>query len=230
MLRAFRRKHAGERGASAVEFAIVVPVLLLILLGILEFAFLLRDYLSVSSSVRVGTRVASAGAGAGPAACPIPLPVGLTCATTDTPQLAKSAADAIQRAGTAMPQDLIDEIWVYRANQWGYPANTYWTSTSPFNLNTGAQNDDQLISNGCTTACVRYRWNEAANRFDFAGGSWDSSRIQACIRNVDAVGVYMRATHPFFTRFFGAQTTMRDRSVMSFEPLPVNQCAPGDHV
>ncbi|MCX6434178.1 MAG: pilus assembly protein [Actinobacteria bacterium] len=225
-----RRGRRGDRGASAVEFAILVPVLLLILLGILEFAFVLRDYLSVSSAVRVGTRVAASGAGSKAATCPNPLPTGMTaCAGTDTPQLAQSAADAIQRAGTAMAQDAIDEIWVYRANTSGYPANSYYTSVANPNNTTGATTQAAMLAAGCNTACVKYAWNDAQNKFEYRGGVWDYTKINACIKDPDAVGIYMKATHPFFTKFIRSTISMTDRSVMSFEPLPAGQCAPGAH-
>jgi hypothetical protein len=228
--RRLRRAGRGDRGASAVEFAIVVPVLLLILLGILEFAFVFRDYLSVSSAVRVGTRTASSGAGAREAVCPYPLPVGMTaCTGSDTPQLAQSAADAIQRAGTTMNQDIIDEIWVYRANTSGFPANSVYVSSANPNNTTGATTQDAALAQGCNTACVKYRWNDALNKFQYTSGTWDYKTINGCIADADAVGVYMKATHPFFTKFIRDSLTMSDRSVMTFEPLPAGQCAPGAH-
>lgn len=232
--RAWRR---GDDGAAAVEFAIVVPVLLLLLLGILEFAFVMRDALSVSSSVKVGARTASTAAGAGPAVCPNPLPPGVTsCAGTDTPQLAVSAANAIQRAGTAMPQDSIDEIWIYRSNNAGYPAGSYYQSAAVPNLTTGGTTDAVFDSPtlNCVTACVRYRWNQAKNLFEWVGGSWDSTRINGCIADTsgnppDSVGVYMKATHTFITGFFTPTLPLKDRNVMAFEPLPSGSCKPGQH-
>jgi hypothetical protein len=228
--RAGRHRVGSDRGVAAVEFAIIVPLLLLLILGILEFAFLMRDYLGVSSSVRVGTRIAATGAGAGPAVCPVPLPEGVTsCAGTDTPQLAVSAANAIQRAGTAMPQDLVDEIWIYRSNASGFPANAYFSS-DPTATAGGTTNAVFNNPANCTTACVRYRWNPTKNVFEWRGGSWDSSRINGCIQNADSVGVYMKATHPFITGFFVPSLTIQDRSVMTFEPLPSGKCAPGAHI
>jgi hypothetical protein len=232
MLR-LRRVGRGDRGASAVEFAIVVPVLLLILLGIIEFAFVLRDANSVSSSVGVAARIASTAAAAGPAECPSPLPPGVsTCGPADTPQLAQVAADAIQRAGTAMNQDNIDEIWVYRANSAGYAANAYYVDSAHPNVTAGTNGATSLsgmLSQGCNVACVKYRWIDSQNRFRYVGGTWDSTKTNACIRDValnppDAVGVYMRATHPFFTGFFQRSLTLDDRAVMQFEPLPTQEC------
>ena len=85
-----------------MEFAIVVPVLFLLVIGMLEFAFVMRDYLAVSSSTRVGARIAATGANAGQGTCP-GLPI--ICVPGNVPALAQDAADAIQQAGTAMPQD-----------------------------------------------------------------------------------------------------------------------------
>jgi Flp pilus assembly protein TadG len=65
-----RRRGRGDGGATAVEFAIVVPVLFLLVIGMLEFAFVMRDYLAVSSSTRVGARIAATGANAGQGTCP----------------------------------------------------------------------------------------------------------------------------------------------------------------
>lgn len=46
-----------ERGAQAVEFALVVPLLLLLLVGIIEFGRILNVHISVSGAAREGARV-----------------------------------------------------------------------------------------------------------------------------------------------------------------------------
>ncbi len=180
----------------------------------LEFAFVMRDYLSVASSVRVGARIAATGAGSGPGVCP-GLPV--ICSPGNTPALAQNAADAVQQAGTAMPQDLIQYIWVYKANSSGFPG----TATT-----LGAAD-----AAGCATIgnCVVYRWSKPLDRFIYDGGTWVSSTINACLPTPDAVGVLMRANHPYLSKLFGSTLTLTDRAVMRFEPLPANQCAAGAH-
>jgi Flp pilus assembly protein TadG len=45
-----------DRGAAAVEFALVVPVLLMILFGIIDFGLLFNNSLSVKQGVREGAR------------------------------------------------------------------------------------------------------------------------------------------------------------------------------
>ena len=52
------RRHSRTRGQALVEFAVVLPVFLLILSGILDFGFLLYSRMTVISSAREGARVA----------------------------------------------------------------------------------------------------------------------------------------------------------------------------
>ena len=61
------RRRSDQQGAAAVEFALLAPVLFLMLLGIIEIAFLMKDYVAVTSLVRTGGRTASANVQAGPA-------------------------------------------------------------------------------------------------------------------------------------------------------------------
>ncbi len=52
------RRRSRTRGQALVEFAVVLPVFLLILSGILDFGFLLYSRMTVISSAREGARVA----------------------------------------------------------------------------------------------------------------------------------------------------------------------------
>ena len=47
-----------SRGAALLEFALVAPLLLLLLFGVVEFGFVFNDYQSVRQGVRDATRVA----------------------------------------------------------------------------------------------------------------------------------------------------------------------------
>lgn len=51
----------GERGAAAVEFALVVPVLLLLLMGIIEFSKAFHTQSTLSAAAREGARVMALG-------------------------------------------------------------------------------------------------------------------------------------------------------------------------
>ncbi len=50
-------RDRSDRGAAAVEFALIVPVLLLLLLGIVEFGRAYHAQLSVSAAAREAVRV-----------------------------------------------------------------------------------------------------------------------------------------------------------------------------
>lgn len=45
-----------ENGASAVEFAILLPVLLLIIMGIIQFGLIFHNYLTMTHAAREGIR------------------------------------------------------------------------------------------------------------------------------------------------------------------------------
>jgi TadE-like protein len=203
-----RTRARSERGAVVVEAALVTPLLMVLLLGIIEMSLLMRDVVAVSSSVRVGARMASTAAGAGPGTCKTG---DTTCTPQKAPKVAQLAADAIQRGGSAMPKDSIDWILVYQANAQGYP------------LPDGNKN---LV---CSTFCVKYVWDTDLDKFRYLSGQWDSKTINACINDpgLMAVGVAMHAHHPWVTGFFGNGVEVEERTVMQFEPLANDTCKPG---
>jgi hypothetical protein len=131
------------------------------------------------------------------------------------------AADAIQRAGSAMPSDFINYILVYEANADGMP---------------GSLSDDDDMPADCSgiTNCVRFVWRDSADAFRYGGGAWNSRLISACFPGsgshpLHRVGVYMNATHPMMVGLFGSTLTLQDRAVLDFEPLPTQSCAANQH-
>ena len=52
---------SSQRGQSLVEFALVLPMLLLLVLGILEFGWIMKAEIAVSAAAREGARYAAAG-------------------------------------------------------------------------------------------------------------------------------------------------------------------------
>jgi hypothetical protein len=203
----------------AVEAALVTPLLLVLVFGIIEFSFLLRDHVAVTSAVRTGARMASTAAGAGPGTC-TNLPDAPTCTPASSPALAQLAADAIQKAGSAMPKDSIRYILVYKANSKGYP---------------GAESNTTVPTSCSGIAnCVRYTWRDSQDKFRYAEGSWTSTTVSACFpgtatKPLDSVGVAMVADHEFLTGLFGGTIAVSDRAALNFEPLPTATCGSGQH-
>jgi Flp pilus assembly protein TadG len=58
-----RRGYRREGGQSMVEFSLVLPVVLLLLLAILKFGLLFNHYLTVTDAARVGARQLALGRG-----------------------------------------------------------------------------------------------------------------------------------------------------------------------
>jgi len=91
------RGGGDDRGAVAVEAALVTPLILLLIFGMIEFTMVLRDQVAVSSSVRAGARTASAE------------PRILT--------MGDDAAAAVSRAVSSLSDDGLSEgeLWIYKA-------------------------------------------------------------------------------------------------------------------
>jgi Flp pilus assembly protein TadG len=54
-----RTNILNERGQTMVEFALVVPILCVVLFGILQFGALYNDYVTLTDATRVGARKAA---------------------------------------------------------------------------------------------------------------------------------------------------------------------------
>ena len=85
-----------DRGAAAVEAAIVTPLVMLLIFGIVELGFFFKDYLGASSAIRAGVRLASA--------------------NPRYYDYAQATADNVQRSGSAIDYATVQQLWVYKAN------------------------------------------------------------------------------------------------------------------
>lgn len=56
--RLYRRLKKSQHGAALLEFAIVLPVLLLLVMGILEFGWAFNGWITLTGAAREGARVA----------------------------------------------------------------------------------------------------------------------------------------------------------------------------
>ncbi len=51
--------HRSEKGQTTTEFALVLPVLALLLFGVIQFGLTFKNYLSLTDAVRAGARKAA---------------------------------------------------------------------------------------------------------------------------------------------------------------------------
>jgi len=102
------RRLSDERGAALVETAILIPVIILVTFGLIEFSSAYQSSSVATAAARSGARVASAEA---------LLPTYATDA-------AAAAATALHSISATEPI----EMWVYRANASGYPESGSFSS------------------------------------------------------------------------------------------------------
>jgi len=102
-MKRFHSRTRSETGASMIEAAFVLPILLVIALGVAEFGFAFIDWLSVSNAARTGARIGSAAG---------------TTATADTIVLG-----AVEEALADMDSSTVEAVWIYKANDNGDPAD-----------------------------------------------------------------------------------------------------------
>lgn len=60
-MKLFKSNNCREKGAVAVEFALILPVLVLLLFGIIEFGRAYNAYVTVTHAAREGARLAAVG-------------------------------------------------------------------------------------------------------------------------------------------------------------------------
>ena len=99
-----------DRGAVAVEAALVTPVLLLIVVAIVEFGLVYKDQIAATSAVRSGARMASA--------------------EPRIASFAQDAADAVAKEGSALDLTKVTDLWIYKADSTGHPVGAGGTFNS----------------------------------------------------------------------------------------------------
>jgi len=193
-VRRARRIHDqdGERGAALVETAILIPIIVLITFGLIEFSSAYQSSAVAASTVRSAARTASAEA--------------------KLPSYAVHAALAAATALETVPASEPIELWIYRANDKGYP---------------GANGATNFAT--CATKCIRYPWVQSTRSFDVTnpgGSGWIASEQLACNaqNGWDSVGVYVKLRHTFLTKMFGTTIDLTDHAVFRLEPAPTGLC------
>lgn len=199
-----RRRCRGDSGAVMAEAALVTPVFIFLVFGILEFGGSFRDYLTLNNGTQTGARRASIAANANDADWQI-----LT---------------TINREMAAMPQSQIQRIVVFHANG---P-----TSAVPSACLSGSSGSPGSGTPLWTNACNVYvtpTWNTWVAT-DFGCGTvipspdrfWcPASRKYAATGTngpPDYVGIYIQIKHKFITGLFGPDQTMNKSSIIQIEP------------
>lgn len=203
-----RRRRDGERGQGMVEFAMLVPVFMLLLLGMLEFGFLFDHTLTLQYASREGARVGSALAnGGGPLGCDFVGGESPNAADVD-PLVIAAVTRVLLSPGSRVAVDEVPTIRIYSAdsagNQVGSLVNV-WTYSPGGGPQVDGRNLDYVQTSVGWAACSRRNGSP-----------------------VDSIGVGLTYTYRFTTalggilQFFGgsgwSSLDVSDRTVMALNP------------
>lgn len=182
-----------------VEAALILPVIVLLILGIMEFGLLFTSYSTTTAASRSGARLAAtAYSQAGNSS---------TAQDTAAEQIALATAADLEVLNNAEPIGMA----IYRVN-------TSSTDGSPVGGFPGPN-----MTGGCTSDCIKFTWDAATQTFDRASGSWTDA--DACGTAVDSIGVYVQSEHTYISGILGSTRDVDGHTVMRLEPLPADQCS-----
>lgn len=203
-----RRRHDGERGQGMVEFAMLVPAFMLLLLGMLEFGFLFDHTLTLQYASREGARVGSALAnGGGALGCNFAAGESPNAADVD-PLVIAAVTRVLMSPGSRVAVDQVPTIRIYSANSTGGQVGSLvnvWTYAPGGGPDVDGRRLDYRETSVGWAACSRRNGSP-----------------------VDSIGVSLTYTYDFTTplgnilRFFGgsgwSSITVSDRTVMALNP------------
>ena len=214
-----RARLRGDDGSVLAEAALMTPLFILLLFGVLEFGGAFRDYLTLANGSLAGTRQAAIQGNAADADWNI--------------------IQAVKKSMNAMPLWEINKVVVYRLSPIGANpgAGQCLTTVCP----TAPVPASCLSSiNGVAGVCNVYGPTELADNSATVPATWNTCPVTPSqtypasffcptTRNVlapsannvngpDYVGVYVEITHKWITGLFGSSIKMSDTSVTRLEP------------
>jgi Flp pilus assembly protein TadG len=190
-----RRRLRREDGVALVEFALVGPVLLLLVMGLLEFGLAWRDSLTISTTARAGARIGSQ----------------LGNDRLSDYEILKG----MQAAVADIPNASIQQLVVYKSAtaDGSVPAacTASGSQAGVCNVYTPADfarpSSDFAGANSCSTGSPDIAWCPTTRETRQSVGT-------------DYLGVYVRVRRTFITGLFPGGITINDNTVMRVEPRP----------
>lgn len=197
------RWRRGMRGAALVEAALLVPILVLLTFGAIEYGLIYRDELRLTTAAREGARIGVADKDS----------VGFSVNNDDDYQILQAVESALGPLASKVVY-----VSIYNAGtnaNGGPPAGcTGSGAASQYNAN-GAQCDVWAYSDFSLTAAQV----EASSKY-----VWLASYRQLSLNTTDGIkptylGVSIKTTHNYVTGLFGSSRTISEGSVFRFEPV-----------
>lgn len=195
-----------EQGAALVEFALVLPVLVTLVLGVAEYGFAWRDSSTVATAARAGARTGASLAFNGQADYSILTSVSAALADVGAAQIqriviykASSSDGAVPSTCTTTPADGISGVCnVYRPADLSLTSSSFTSSTTP-----------------AGTACNNAAVTSKRDRY------WcpTSRKSPSMTGGPDYVGVWIAVRYDAITNIIpNGSVTLKDDAVMRIEP------------
>jgi len=206
-----RRGHSGQ---ALYEFAMLVPVFLLIVLAMLEFGFMFLHHLTLEYATREGARAGAALANGSQSDQACVSGGGSVGAGSVDKLIVAAVQRVVESPGSQIDLGQISEIRIYKADANGDQIGSYANVWGPYSSGAGP-----------SLPCVA-----SAPNLDFLAPAsapyGAASRLNGAAP--DSIGVAITYTYQFRTplggilRFLGgsgwSSITMTDRTVMALEP------------
>ncbi|MDJ0790260.1 MAG: TadE/TadG family type IV pilus assembly protein [Acidimicrobiia bacterium] len=203
------RRKEREQGAALVEMAMVLPLLVLLVFGIVEFGLAFNKRLTVGNASQSAARVGSA------------------IANNEYADI--SLLESLEQGLIALPnagQDVVKTVHVYEANSAGNPVGGCPSTTC--NVYTYSYNPS-----GCNwTPCPD---PDPPVNFDVSTLSWSPEDRSATVGSLDVLGVRVFFSHTWITGGFplgdvtcsgGTTDCWQDTAIMRLEPQQLGVSGP----
>ncbi len=197
-----RSRLRRDNGAVLLEAALVTPLLLVLLMGIIEYGLYFKNVSSASAAAASGARAA----------------VTQSRSNTYSSNAELSVAAALNAISNTTPLEIV----VYRADPaTGRPCTSAYGSACSSAMANGTSFD-------LCTEC--YIWDFTDGSWSIRGGAtspspaWDATNQMACgtVAKNDYLGVYVYLRHNMISGMFGSSQPIKEKTVMRLEPVPVS--------
>jgi len=168
-MKLLERRRLGERGAALVEFAMVLPLLLLLLLGVVEYGIAFNQRLTIGNVSQTAARVGTA--------------VG------NKPEADMSILGAVAQGVFSLPGNgtqIIKQVQIYKADAFGEP--TSQNNVYNYNL-VGTPTDGNCDWQPCPDP----------NTYDVNSLPWPPGSRSVDIGSLDVMGVRIIFAHEWIT-------------------------------
>jgi len=202
-----------SRGQALVEFALILPVMMLILDGLLEFGFVFEHNLTLEYATREGARVGASLVNGS-------VPIGCTTSQPNWQNVDPLIIAAVERVldspGSEIVVARVSQIVIFKAGSGGSDSGTHnvWSYTT----------SGTVMAPCAPSTDPALKFSDPSYP---SGDTWPASARINTPPNYDAIGVRLTYTYQFVTPLatlmglFGSGNptiTMTDQSVMVANP------------